>query len=62
MPWFGQEHFLKADAKGPLTEPQYLEALALCRRVAREEGIDAVMDRHRLDAVFAVFFTSVGWG
>jgi amidase len=51
MPWFGQEYFLRADAKGPLTDPAYLEALATCRRVARDEGIDAVMDRHQLDAL-----------
>lgn len=53
LPWFGQEYFLQAEAKGPLTEPGYLEALATCRRVAREEGIDAAMERHRLDALFA---------
>ncbi|MBI3191964.1 MAG: amidase, partial [Pedosphaera parvula] len=51
MPWFGQEHFLKAEAKGPLTEKAYLDALATCRRLARREGIDAIMDRHRLDAL-----------
>jgi amidase len=53
MPWFGQEHFVKAQAKGPLTEPAYLEALAACRRWAREEGLDAVMQKHNLDALFA---------
>lgn len=53
MPWFGQEALLKADAKGPLTEAAYLTALETCRRVAREDGIDAVMARHRLDALFA---------
>jgi len=53
MPWFGQEYFLRAEAKGPLTEPAYLEALARCRRVARDEGIDAVMNRHQLDVLVA---------
>jgi amidase len=53
MPWFGQEHFLKADAKGPLTERAYLEALATCRRTTRDEGLDALMNQHRLDAIFA---------
>jgi amidase len=53
MPYFGQEVFLKAQAKGPLTEAAYLEALAQCRRGSRTEGIDAVMDQGRLDALIA---------
>jgi len=53
MPWFGQELFLKAQAKGPLTEPSYLHALAENHRLARDEGIDAVMDRLHLDAIIA---------
>lgn len=51
MPWFGQEHLLKAEAKGPLSEQAYLGALAKCRRATREEGLDAVMNQHRLDAI-----------
>jgi len=53
MPYFGQDIFLKAQAKGPLTEPAYREALELCRRGSRAEGIDAVMDKERLDALVA---------
>ncbi len=53
MPYFGQENFLSAEAKGPLTSPEYLEALEKCRRLAGKEGIDALMDKHRLDAVLA---------
>jgi amidase len=53
MPWFGQELFLKAQAKGPLTEQTYLDALARNHRLTREEGIDAVMDRLQLDALIA---------
>ncbi len=53
MPYFAQETFLKAEAKGPLTSFEYLEALAKSRRLARTEGIDATMDRHRLDALVA---------
>jgi amidase len=53
MPYFGQELFLKADAKGTLASTEYLEALATCRRLARTEGIDAVMDAHKLDAIVA---------
>ncbi len=51
--WFGQEELIKAEAKGPLTEKPYLEAVASCRRVFRTEGIDALMDRHNLDAIVA---------
>lgn len=53
MPWFGQDTFLKAEAKGPLTSPEYLEALATCRRISRTEGIDAVMEKQKLDALVA---------
>jgi amidase len=53
MPFFGQERFEKAAEKGPLTEPAYLDALATCRRLSRDEGIDALMDEHRLDALVA---------
>jgi amidase len=53
MPHFGQELFEKAAEKGPLTDPAYLEALVTCRRLSRDEGIDAVMDEHRLDALVA---------
>ncbi len=53
LKWFGQETLIKAEAKGPLTEPAYREALATCRRISRDEGIDAVMNHHRLDALIA---------
>jgi amidase len=51
MPFFGQETFLKAQAKGPLTDQAYLDAVARCRRLSRDEGIDAVMDKYQLDAI-----------
>jgi amidase len=53
MPYFGQDRFLKAEARGPLTSKEYLEALEKCGRLARAEGIDAVMDKHKLDALVA---------
>lgn len=53
MPYFGQDHFVKAEAKGPLTSYDYLEAHAKCRRLTRTEGIDAVMDKWQLDALVA---------
>jgi amidase len=51
MPFFGQEAFLGAQEKGPLTDTAYLEALANNRRLARVEGIDAVMSEQQLDAL-----------
>lgn len=53
MPYFGQEIFHMAEEKGPLTEKEYLDALALNHRLSRAEGIDAVMAEHRLDALVA---------
>jgi amidase len=53
MPYFEQELMLKAQAKGPLTERAYLDALADCRRMTRAEGIDGMVARHRLDAIVA---------
>jgi amidase len=53
MPYFGQDLFIKAEAKGPLTDKGYLESLAKNRKLSREEGIDAAMTRHKLDALLA---------
>jgi amidase len=53
MPFFGQETFLKAEAKGPLSSKEYLSALQKNHQLARKEGIDEVMDRLKLDALVA---------
>ena len=53
MPYFGQDLFLKAQAKGPLTDKEYVDALAKNHQLARTEGIDALMDKHQLDAIVA---------
>jgi amidase len=53
MPYFGQDLFLQAEAKGPLTEKSYLDALEKNHRLARTEGIDATMDKFHLDAIVA---------
>ncbi|HXP41838.1 MAG TPA: amidase [Candidatus Acidoferrales bacterium] len=53
MPYFGQDLFLKAEAKGPLTEKAYVDALEKNHQLARTEGIDATMDKHHLDAIVA---------
>jgi amidase len=53
MPFFDQELFLRAQKKGPLSEAAYRKALAVNRRMARAEGIDAVIRKHRVDAIVA---------
>ncbi|MFN2135835.1 MAG: amidase family protein, partial [Candidatus Promineifilaceae bacterium] len=53
MPYFGQEHFHAAEAKGPLTDPAYRLARTECLRLARQEGIDAALAAHDLDALVA---------
>jgi amidase len=53
MPYFGQEIFLQAEAKGPLTDPAYKKALAACRRYYRAGGVDAMLAAHKLDAIVA---------
>jgi len=52
LTWFEQEIFIKAEAKGGLDSPEYIEALELCQRVTRE-GIDTLASEHRLDAIVA---------
>jgi amidase len=53
MPYFGQELFERAQKKGPLTEAAYKKAVAKNHRLSRAQGIDAVIARHKLDAVIA---------
>jgi len=53
MPYFGQDLFLKAESKGPLTDKEYTDALAKNHQLARTEGIDATMDKYHLDAIVA---------
>ncbi|WP_079248105.1 amidase [Lysobacter antibioticus] len=53
MPFFGQELFEQAAKKGPLTEPAYRKAAARARQLAGTQGIDALVNKHRLDALIA---------
>ncbi len=53
MPWFGQDLMVRAAATKGLDDPEYLEAKAEARRLAGRDGIDAVMDANRLDALIA---------
>ncbi|MBV9925169.1 MAG: amidase [Acidobacteria bacterium] len=53
MPYFGQELFVRAEAKGPLTDPKYLKALSASKQMSQAQGLDAVMQKHNLDALIA---------
>jgi amidase len=54
MPYFEQELFIQAEAKGPLTEKKYLKARADCLLLSRDQGIDAVLQKHKLDALVSL--------
>ncbi len=51
MPFFGQEILIEAEGKGPLTEAAYQTARGTANRLSREEGLDATLAEHRLDAI-----------
>jgi amidase len=51
--YFGQELFEQAAEKGSLESPAYREALATCRRLSRDEGIDQALAKHSLDLLVA---------
>jgi amidase len=53
MPYFGQDLFIKAEAKGPLTDKKYLQALQKNHLLSRTQGIDFVIRKHQLDALIA---------
>jgi len=52
MPWFGQQDFEKAEAKGPLSDPAYLEALETSH-IQVAKIIDSLLESQDLDAVIA---------
>jgi amidase len=54
MRWFAQELFERAEAKGPLSTPDYVKARAFCLEQTRAHGIDAALAKHRLDALLGV--------
>ncbi|MEE4297420.1 MAG: amidase [Wenzhouxiangella sp.] len=49
LPWFGQEHFERAEATEGIESNEYLEALERVRKATREEGIDRLLQEHALD-------------
>jgi amidase len=53
MPYFGQDRFLEAEGKGALTTKVYLDTLAKNQKLARQQGIDAVANKFKIDAFIA---------
>jgi amidase len=53
MPYFGQEIFVMAEKKGDLSDENYLKAVEKVMRLSREEGIDATLSKHNVDAIVA---------
>lgn len=53
MPFFAQEIFEQANAKGPLTDAAYIAARDKTRRLAGPDGIDAALKQQNLDALIA---------
>jgi amidase len=51
MPFFAQELFLQSESKGPLTDAAYIKVRTDCVRLARQDGIDALLAKHKLDAI-----------
>ena len=53
LPYFKQSIFESSAKKGDLNSKEYREAIETCRKYAREEGIDEVMNKNKLDATVA---------
>jgi amidase len=53
MPHFGQERMYASQERGPLTDPEYLNAVQTIQRANREDGIDRLMREHDVDAIVA---------
>lgn len=51
LPKFGQELFIASQARGPLTDQAYIDALARIKKQTREDGIDALIATNKLDAL-----------
>ena len=53
MPHFGQQRMIASQARGPLTDEAYLNAVRTIQQANREDGIDALASEHQLDAIIA---------
>lgn len=53
LKYFDQKLLEMADKKGDIGSAEYKKALALMTKATREDGIDMVMNRNKLDAIMA---------
>lgn len=53
MPLFGQELFLQSEKRGDLTDGIYIQALQRLKTATQINGIDAVVTKNKLDAIFS---------
>lgn len=53
MPFFGQEIFELAQAKGPLSDPEYLECLRQLRQLVEVEGLEKLFGDLSVDVIVA---------
>jgi amidase len=51
MPWFGQELFEMAQAKGSLKDAAYRDAREKARKLAGQDGLFATLDANRVDVL-----------
>ena len=51
LPKFGQEIFISSQARGGLTDKAYLDSLARIKKQTREDGIDALLAKEKLDGL-----------
>lgn len=61
MAYFPQDLFERANARGSLEDEAYLKAKEECLRLSRTDGIDKVMNKHRLDALIAPTDGTPAW-
>jgi amidase len=53
MPYFGQDQMIKAESKGDTSSQTYRDLVSRLDRLARQDGIDAIMSKLKLDALVA---------
>lgn len=53
MPFFQQEIFEKAQARGSLTDKKYLQALSRIQKATKEDGLDKLFSEHNLDIIIS---------
>ena len=53
MKYYNQKFLEQAQEKGDLNTKAYVDALAKVFKYSREEGIDKVMNKYKLDAIIA---------